>query len=131
MHTLNYIAIIAAALSAFILGGIWYSPKVFGKTWQLASGMNNDSKKPHTAGIFVVAFVFALLSALAFAVFASSATSLAEYIHLSLIVGVLFVATSFAINYLFAGRHVKLLLIDAGYHIVQFLLYGLIIGLWH
>jgi hypothetical protein len=42
-----------------------------------------------------------------------------------------FVATSFGINYQFAQRPFVLWLIDGGYHTVQFLLFGLIIGLWH
>ena len=42
-----------------------------------------------------------------------------------------FVATSFGINYAFAQRSLKLWLIDGGYHLLQFALYGLILGLWH
>jgi hypothetical protein len=42
-----------------------------------------------------------------------------------------FVAMSFAINYSFAGRSLKLWLIDGGYHTLQFALYGLILGAWH
>jgi len=40
-------------------------------------------------------------------------------------------ATSFGINYQFAQRSFKLWLIDGGYHTAQFLLFGLILGLWH
>jgi len=45
--------------------------------------------------------------------------------------GLCWVATSFGINYLFAGRSLKLWLIDGGYHTLQFTLYGLVLGLWH
>ncbi len=38
---------------------------------------------------------------------------------------------SFAINYSFAGRSLKLWLIDGGYHTLQFVLYGIILGLCH
>jgi hypothetical protein len=38
--------------------------------------------------------------------------------------------TSFGINYQFAGNRTTLWAIDGGYHTVQFVLYGLIIGLW-
>jgi hypothetical protein len=37
---------------------------------------------------------------------------------------------SFAINYQFASRSVTLTLIDAGYHTVQFCLFGMVLGLW-
>ncbi|WP_255470524.1 DUF1761 domain-containing protein [Pseudoxanthomonas sp. 3HH-4] len=47
------------------------------------------------------------------------------------LVGFCFVAASFGINYLFAQRGARLWLIDAGYHTLQFTLFGLVLGLWH
>jgi hypothetical protein len=47
-----------------------------------------------------------------------------------LVVGVGWVATSFGVNYLFAGRRLTLLAVDAGYNIVLFALTGLMIGLF-
>ena len=43
--------------------------------------------------------------------------------------GLFFVATSFGINYLFEQRPLGLWLINGGYHILQFTLYGLVLGL--
>ena len=39
------------------------------------------------------------------------------------------IATSFGVNYLFEQKSLKLWFINAGYHSVQFTLYGLIFGL--
>jgi hypothetical protein len=39
-------------------------------------------------------------------------------------------SASFGINYQFANRGATLWLIDGGYHTLQFLIYGLILGLW-
>ena len=47
------------------------------------------------------------------------------------LVGFNFVGASFGINYQFAARSFKLWMIDAGYHTTQFMLFGLILGLWH
>lgn len=47
-----------------------------------------------------------------------------------LVVGVGWVATSFGVNYLFAGRRLALFAVDAGYNVVLFALMGLIIGLF-
>ena len=44
--------------------------------------------------------------------------------------GVGWVATSFGVNYLFAGRRLALLAVDAGHNVVLFVLMGLIIGLF-
>ena len=45
-------------------------------------------------------------------------------------VGLGFVAASFGINYQFAQRTFTLWLIDGGYHAVQFILFGVIFGLF-
>lgn len=41
-----------------------------------------------------------------------------------------FVATTFGVNYLFARRAIRLYLIDVGYMLVTFLVMGFIIGAW-
>ena len=64
------------------------------------------------------------------AIVGRSDPSLPFALHAGFLVGLCFVATSFGINYLFAGRSLKLWLIDAGYHILQFTLYGLVLGLF-
>ena len=38
----NPIAVIVAALSTFIVGFIWYNPKVFGTIWMQESGMTEE-----------------------------------------------------------------------------------------
>lgn len=39
METLNFIAVVASAVSAFIIGGLWYSPLLFGKAWMNEMGL--------------------------------------------------------------------------------------------
>ena len=72
-----------------------------------------------------------LIAALAFAWVLGPAPSLGLAVGGGLLVGVAFVATSFGINYQFAGRSTLLWAIDGGYHIGQFLLFGVVLGLWH
>jgi hypothetical protein len=43
----------------------------------------------------------------------------------------LFIITAFAIQYLFEGKSARLTLINGGYHILQFVIFGLVLGLWH
>lgn len=124
--------IVAAAVALFVLGGIWYSPKVFGGIWKRESGLLNvDCKKTHGPKAFIVSFILSLVSAFVFALFLGEAPPFAYSVGSGLIVGVCWVATSFGINYSFAGRNWKMLLIDSGYHILQFVIYGAILGLWH
>jgi len=133
MAGINLWAVLAAAASAFLLGGLWYSPLVFLKPWSKASGLG-DMKEVgarHPAQVFGVSFLFALLAAAVFAVLVGPEPPLDFALGRGLMAGGGFVAASFGINYQFANKPFSLWLIDGGYHVGQFLLYGLILGLWH
>lgn len=127
----NYLAVIAAALSSFLLGGLWYSPLLFLRSWNTAMGRTAESKDGHPARVFGLSFVFALIAALAFAYLLGPAPELRMALHMGLIVGICFVAMCFGINYQFANRPLPALLIDGGYHTAQFVVYAVILGLWH
>lgn len=61
---LNFLAIVAAALSSFVVGFIWYNPKVFGTIWMNEIGMTNiKAKQANMFKIFGLTFIFALLFA--------------------------------------------------------------------
>ena len=127
---LNWLAVIAAATSAFVLGGLWYGP-LFKRVWCREAGIDADAAPPHPARIFAVAFLSSLLAALIFAVMLGPTATAADGLGVGFVVGTFFVATSFAINYAFARRSLTLWMIDAGYHVLQFSLYGAILGYWH
>ena len=80
MPSIHWISVIAAALSAFLLGGIWYSPIAFFHPWKNSAQLT-DAQLRQRSPLRV-----------------------------------------------FGGA---LLLINGGYHTLQFTLYGLILGLWH
>jgi hypothetical protein len=130
MDHVNWLAVLAAAASAFLLGGIWYGP-LFKRAWCREAGVDPDAAPKHPARVFATAFVCSLLAAFAFAWFLGSAPELQRALHAGFMIGLAWVAMSFGINYAFAQRSLKLWLIDAGYHVLQFTLYGLVIGLWH
>lgn len=127
---INWLAVLAAAVSAFVLGGVWYGP-LFKRVWCREAGIDMDAKPAHPARVFGVAFASALASAVMFAWLLGAQPQLQLAIHHGFMIGLAFVAMSFAINYSFAARSLKLWLIDAGYHTLQFTLYGVILGVWH
>jgi len=129
MESVNLLAVLLAAASSFLLGGLWYSKALFLEPWLRASGAIPQAG--HPARVFGVSFVLALIAAAAFALWLGPAPPLALALQRGLIVGACFVAASFGINYQFAGRSPLLLAIDGGYHVAQFTLYGLVLGLWH
>ena len=126
---MNYLAILVAAVSSFLLGGLWYSPALFGAAWNRENGGKPPSG--HPAKVFGISFVFSLIAACAFACWLGPAPSLETALQHGFLAGFGIAATSFGINYQFAQRSFKLWLIDGGYHTVQFLLFGLVLGLWH
>jgi Protein of unknown function (DUF1761) len=81
--------------------------------------------------VFGLSFLFSLIAAAAFAYWLGPRPPLDYAIEHGLIAGACFVAASFGINYQFANRSFVMWFIDGGYHTVQFLLFGLVLGLWH
>lgn len=131
MENINFLAVIASAVAAFCFGGLWYSPKVFGNIVKNASApAGNAPKSGHEQIAFVIYFIACLVSAGALAFLIGDAPSLAFALSMSLFVGIGFVVASFATAYAFMGIQPKLFFIDAGYYIFQFLIFGLILGLW-
>jgi hypothetical protein len=65
MDFLNPIALLVAAISALVVGFIWYNPKVFGTVWMKEAGMTEENMKgANMAKIFIMAFIFAFLLAM-------------------------------------------------------------------
>lgn len=132
MIDINYLAVLAAAVSAFVLGGLWYSGALFGNAWMAAAGLRKEQvEAANMARVLGIAFVWSLLGALVFAMFLGPSPSLGLGIGAGFAAGLFWVAGSYAINYQFEQRPLKLLLINGGYHTAQYTLYGLILGLWH
>ncbi len=132
MEGINWLAVLAAAVSAFVLGGLWYSPALFAKPFMREARLTDaDLAQGNPAIIFGVSFVLALVASAVFAMFLGPAPSLGFALGAGFAAGAGWVATSFGINYLFERRSLTLFAINAGYHTVQFTLMGLILGLWH
>lgn len=128
--TLDWIAVVAAGLSAFVLGGLWYSPLLFAKGWQREAGVSDEAlKNANPAIIFGGAAVLSVIAAAMFAYFLGPKPPLDVALFAGATAGLCWVGTSFAINYLFERRSVKLFLINGGYHTLQFVLYGLVLSL--
>lgn len=130
MPEVNLLAVLVAALAAFIVGGLWYGP-LFGKRWQREAEIGDEQlKQVSPAKVFGLTLVLALIAAYVFAVHLGPQPGLAFAAGRGFVVGVFFVATAFAINYLFAQRSLPLFLIDAGYNVLFFTAIGTVLGVW-
>ena len=132
MPEFNVLAVLAAAVATFVLGGLWYSPALFGKAWQREAGVTDEQMRTsNKAMIFGLAFVLSLVAAFVFAMFLGPRPPVSLGLGAGFAAGLCWVAASFGINYLFEQRSFKLWLINAGYHTLQFTIIGLILALWH
>ncbi len=120
------------AVAVFFLGGIWYSKMLFGRVWKKECGMTDAKcKGGHNAMAFILSFLLALIAALALSWLLGSNPPLGVAIKTGLLISIFWVATSMGTNYLFTQRSFKIFLVDTGYHVAQFVIYGVIFGLWH
>ena len=129
---INYLAVFVAALSTFVLGGLWYSPLLFGKVWMRVNNFSeSDVATFSKARMFGWSFIFALIMSLNLAMFlASPGTNLTWGMAAGALTGVGWVAMAIAIIGVFENRSWAYILINGGYMIVAFVLMGAILGVW-
>ncbi|HTU66329.1 MAG TPA: DUF1761 domain-containing protein [Steroidobacteraceae bacterium] len=130
MPEINWLAVVVAAVASFALGGLWYSPVMFGKAWQREAGLTDEQlKSGNLVRIFGLSLVLSFLAAWNFANFLGPRPQLVFGVAVGASAGLLWVAASFGINYLFERRSFKLFAINGGYHTVQFAIFGLVLSL--
>ena len=129
---LNYLAIFVAALIPMALGALWYSPLLFARPWMRAVGKTEEDVRGGARIGYLVAAVSSLVMAAVLALVLKSCgtDSLAEGALIGLVVGIGFVATTTAVNSVFAARPRELFLIDTGYHVLSLVLVGALLGAW-
>lgn len=130
MPEINWLAVIAAAVATFLIGGLWYGP-LFGKPWMRASGVTAEQAgKGNMAMIFGVSFVLQLIAAAVLAAFIGPEATFGFAVAAAAAVGLFWVAPAFGVVYLFEQRPLAHWAVNAGYHVVSFVVMGVILGLW-
>ena len=127
---LNVWAILAAAVSAFVVGGLWYSPILFGNVWKKANGFKED---PGAAGakVFAISFLLTLVMAVNLAMFLNDPkTTLAWGATAGFLAGFGWAAMGIGIVSLFERRPWTYAVVNGGYLTVALVLMGAIIGAW-
>ena len=129
MMEANIWAVLVAAASAFVLGGIWYGA-LFAKSWQAAAGISDETLKARNqASVFGLAFLLALIAALIFGEFLGPEPDFRFAVAAGVSAGLCWVATSLGIIYLFESRPLKHWLINGAYVTLQFTLFGFVFGI--
>jgi len=127
----NYVAIAAAALVYFAIGGLWYSPILFAKAWACEAGLTDAQiQKPPLGRIFGLSAVAALVMSFNLAAFLGAKASFSFGLFAGAATGLGWVAMALGVIYLFEQRSLKLWLINSGYQVVAFTAMGGILGAW-
>lgn len=139
MGAINWWAILVAGISAFVLGGVWYSPALFGKAWMKENKMTvDDVQKGNKSKIFGWAFMLSLIMAANLGMFLADPASpcpdvpkanLSWGITAGFLAGI-WVFCGIAIVALFEHKTARYIFINGGYCVLALVLMGAVIGAW-
>jgi len=137
--SINWLAVLACVVVSMVSGSLWYNPKTFFPIWWKGIG-KSDKDVPGTANmgmtwaltifssliqaVFMALFVHAMGSMTGGATLVSGATA-------GFMLWLGFVAPTYLVNKLFAGQSLKIWAIEVGNHLINFVLFGAILGAWH
>jgi len=132
LDQINFLAVVAAALSTFVLGGLWYSPLLFGRAWMRANGFTEQQVQGfNKLRAFGGSFVLALVMSANLAMFlADPKTTVIWGMTAGALAGAGWVGCAIAVIGLFENRSWAYIGINAGYQIVSFVVMGAILGAW-
>jgi hypothetical protein len=134
----NYVTILACGVLAMILGAIWYGP-LFGKKWMAIVGATNMDKaarekmKKSAGKLYLVQFLLVLFQVWVLAFYIKGWEE-ASGVTNALWIWAAFVMPTIAACSMWNNDAKKIawsrFLIQGGYQLILFILFGLILGLW-
>ncbi len=135
MEHVHYLAVLVAAIAAFVLGWLWYSPLLFFKPWMRLRGMDPvaamaGAKMP--VGKLVVEFARCLVLAyvIAWLVALLHVGSMIDAVHFGLVLWLGFPVILLTGSVLWENIPWKVAAIHAGDWLVKMLVVSSIVSLW-
>jgi hypothetical protein len=126
----SWLGILVAALSGFVIGGLWYGP-LFQKPWMALTGITKEQgAKANMAVTFGGAYVLNAIGATGIVIVLGEHRGWLAGLHTGVFTAFFFVATALGVIYLFEQRPFKLWCINAGYQLCNFAAMGTILGVW-
>jgi uncharacterized protein DUF1761 len=126
-----WLSIFVATGAAFVIGGIWYSPAVFGSLWMSLNGFTDENlRRRSMVRVFGLSFFLSLVMTVNLALFLGPSPSLGFCIGAGAAAGVGWSAAGLGITYVFEGRPFRLWLINGGYQAVTLAAIGGVLGLF-
>jgi hypothetical protein len=131
MRTLNVWAILVAAIAAFVLGALWFSPAFLGKAWKRANGFGANEPPQATGSMMLLAFLLTLVMSANLAMFLNDPkTTLAWGATAGFLAGFGWVTMGMGIIAIFERKPWAYVLVNGGYLTVALVVMGAILGAW-
>ena len=129
--TPNWLAVLVAGISAFVLGGAWYSPALFGKAWMKENSLTEERIKSGNKGkIFGIALLLTLVMSANLAMYMNTPDiDLKHGLLYGFLTG-LWIFCGIAVVGLFELKSARYIFINGGYWFIALGLMGAIIGAW-
>ncbi len=129
---INYLAVFVAAVVYMVIGALWYSPVLFGRTWQKLVGPHRDNLRGNAANGYGLTFVAALLIAYVLAHFVDylGADTVLAGAQLGFWLWAGFSITTGVGETIFAGRPGKLYVLNMTYNLVAIVVMAAILATW-
>lgn len=131
IQTINLLGVIVSAIISFLTGSIWYT-LIFGKIWQKEVGLSDEQiLKGNLAVTYGLSFINMIIMIVGLSILFSSLNveKITDGFWVAVFIGLFFICTSTAINYLYQKKSYKLWLIDCGYQLLYLVVSGVILVL--
>lgn len=134
-NSINWLAVLVCVVFSMISGSLWFGPKTFFPVWWKAIGKGSEQPSGSPL-VWVLIVVSSLVQAVFMALFVnamgkmSGGATLASGALAGFLLWLGFVAPSSLTNKLFATQF-KAWFIEVGNHLINFVVFGAILGAWH
>ncbi len=133
--TINYLAVLVAALSSMVIGFLWYSPILFGKPWMKLMGWNEKMMKDKSSKMgpaYLVMLISSLVMAYVLAHFINflAVKTWSDALMLAFWAWLGFIVTNGTSAVIWEGKPIKLFLINVFYCLVDLMAMALILTYW-
>ena len=133
--SINWLAVVACVVFSMVSGSIWYAPKTFFPVWWQAIGKKDSDVPKATPLTWVFVIVSSIVQAISMSLLVTAMGSLTGGATLAsgalagfmLWLGI--VAPTSLVNKLFSNQY-KAWAIETGNHLINFVVFGAILGAW-
>lgn len=133
---INWLAVIACVVFSVVSGSLWFGPKTFFPVWWKAIGKSESDKPDGRPMTWILILVSSFVQAVFMALMVNAmgnmtgGATLVSGVTAGFLLWLGFVAPTSLVNKLFPG-YLKAWAIENGNHLINFVVFGAILGAWH